>query len=205
METFTRLCLIRHGQVVNYAEGVYNGHADVAMTDVGIGQIAAVAERLKNENISAVYCSDLVRSRKSAEIIAAVHNVTPVAYPSLRELDFGLWSGLTIEGVEKRFSGEMKARSRSPVEYVVPGGESVMDLNQRVAATVKKILAAHGGKAVALVAHGGVNRVVLAGALGLDLERFYSIQQDYGCLNIIDYFSDFAVVKLMNGQFRKDF
>jgi len=50
------------------------------------------------------------------------------------------------------------------------------------------------------VAHGMVNRVILADAMNLELKNVYSIEQDFGCLNIIDYFSDFTVVKLMNGQ-----
>ena len=50
-----------------------------------------------------------------------------------------------------------------------------------------------------IVAHGGVNRVILCNALGLDLPKMFNLHQDYGCLNITDYFSDSTLVRLING------
>jgi alpha-ribazole phosphatase/probable phosphoglycerate mutase len=50
------------------------------------------------------------------------------------------------------------------------------------------------------VAHGGVNRIILLDAIGAALEQAFSIEQDYGCLNIIDYLDDgLSVVRLLNG------
>src|SRR3990172_1839376 len=55
-------------------------------------------------------------------------------------------------------------------------------------------------KPVKVVAHGGVNRVILCDAMKLPMENFFRIEQDYGCLNVIDYFDDgVKVVKLLNG------
>jgi alpha-ribazole phosphatase/probable phosphoglycerate mutase len=49
------------------------------------------------------------------------------------------------------------------------------------------------------VAHAGVNRVILCDALSLPLQHLFRLDQNYGCLNIIDYFPDFTVVRLING------
>ena len=200
MDIHTRLYLVRHGQVTNYLNGTCNGQNDVDITELGIGQMEAVAVRLRDETLAAVYSSDLIRTRRGAEIIAEPHGLIPEQCSALTELDFGLWEGLNIDQIEERFPGTLDERRREIVEYRVPDGESIGDLAERVIPAAKKILDAHHGKNVVLVAHGGVNRVILADAMNLDLKNFYSIEQDFGCLNVIDYFPGFAVVKLMNGQ-----
>ena len=198
MDTVTRLYLIRHGQVVTYADKSYNGHRDVEITVHGIRQMEAVADRLRGEPLAGVYCSDLIRARRGADIIAAFHGLTPHPTPALRELDVKLWEGLNADGVEERFPGAFDAWREQGADYRIPGGERVRDLAERVIPVLREIVRSHVGQAVALVSHGGVNRVILADALGIGFDRLYSIEQDYGCMNIVDYCADYAVVKLVN-------
>ncbi len=74
------------------------------------------------------------------------------------------------------------------------------ELRKRVLPALERIIDRHSGEHVCIVAHGGVNRVILADAMGLGLENFFRIEQDYGGLNIIDYFQDgLRVVKMLNG------
>ncbi|MDO9530448.1 MAG: histidine phosphatase family protein, partial [Syntrophales bacterium] len=70
MDIHTRLYLVRHGQVTNYLDGTCNGHNDVDITELGIGQMEAVADRLRDENLAAVYSSDLIRTIRGGAIIA---------------------------------------------------------------------------------------------------------------------------------------
>jgi alpha-ribazole phosphatase len=205
MNTCTRLYLVRHGQVVNFSTGVLNGHNDVALSDLGIRQMEAAAARLKDEDLAAVYSSDLKRSKRGGEIIAREHGLAPIISSSLREINFGVWAGLTYAEIQEQYPDALEERIRRFIDYRVSGGESIRDLTGRVVPTVREILAAHQGNHVALVAHGGVNRLILADAMNLDLHNFYSIEQDYGCLNIIDYYQDRAVVKLINGRPSIDF
>ena len=198
METPTRMYLIRHGQVVNYEKGAYNGHRDVDITEHGVRQMEAVAERLRGKPLAGIYCSDLIRARRGADIIAAPHGLTPRSLPALRELDVKLWEGLNADGVEERFPGAFDAWMKQGIDYRIPGGERVRDLVNRVIPAHREILNTHRRESVVLVVHGGVNRVILADALGAGFDRLYSIEQDYGCINIIDYFADYAVVKLVN-------
>lgn len=204
MDTCTRLFLVRHGQVVNFSDGGYNGHRDVDITEFGVSQMAAVASRLKNECLAAVYCSDLLRAKRGAEVISAVKSLIPECYSSLRELNVGLWEGLSLDQIEDRFPGAIAEWRVKGVDYRIPGGESIRDLAGRVIPSLKNILKVNKGGNVVIVAHGMVNRVILADAMNLDLRHVYSIEQDFGCLNIIEYFSDFAVVKLMNGKLLED-
>lgn len=196
----TRLYLIRHGQVVNHHEFRYNGHFDVDITDIGVLQMENIASFLAAKQIAAVYSSDLQRAAKGAEIIGGVLSLKSVRLSAFRELHLGRWEGLTREEGAAKFPEESDFRFRDLAHTRVKGGENLYDLQNRVMPALKDILNKHTGEYIALIAHGGVNRVILCDALGLAPENFFRIEQDYGCLNVIDYFDDgVKVVKLMNG------
>jgi alpha-ribazole phosphatase/probable phosphoglycerate mutase len=191
--------LIRHGRVIHFLAGAYNGHNDVDLSDVGVRQMEAVAERLRYEPVTGVYCSDLIRTGKGAEIIGRDHNIVPIADADFREMNFGLWEGLTFTEISEQFPDELRKWNESWIDHAPPGGENLADLKERVLPAVRRIVACHHGRVIVLVAHGGVNRVILADAMSISLKDIYSMEQNYGCINIIDYYPDRAVVTLMNG------
>jgi alpha-ribazole phosphatase len=113
---------------------------------------------------------------------------------------FGDWEGYTLGQIIRDYPEEVEKRRKDPAHYACPGGgESISRLSERIIPAFEKIRAQQAGKETIIVAHGGVNRVILSHALGLDLSRAFNIVQDYGCLNIIDYFPDSVGVKLLNG------
>jgi broad specificity phosphatase PhoE len=194
----TRLFLVRHGEVEG--EGVLHGHVDVALTPRGRRQLGTVAERLRAEPLSAVYCSDLQRSRIGAELVARGRQLPVLPRPAFRELHMGEWDG---KGVAELWRDDRERIERwwaNLESFALPGGESLSDLNERILSALRTVLAEHREESICLVAHGGVNRVILFEALGLPLSRYHKLAQDYGCLNIIDYYPDGnAVVRLING------
>ena len=192
--------MVRHGQVVGYDGFPVYGHTDVEMTDVGIMQMEHLAERLRLVNVSAIYSSDLKRSSKGARIIARHHDVPLHALPELREMHFGDWEGLTLAEIRERFPDELEKRKTDLVNYQNPGeGESIGQLSERVMNCFESFLEDQLDNDILLVGHGAVNRVILCHALDLDLGRMFKIHQDYGCLNIIDYFPDSTLVRMING------
>lgn len=196
----TRIYLVRHGEVAGREEFRYNGQSDVQLTENGIGQYNLLASRLKETGLSACYCSDLSRCARGADIICSPIGIRPVAMPELRELSFGEWEGKTWAELAENYPEQWQARMADPVNYRVPGGESLVDLGNRVFPAVREIVEKHRGEEVLVVAHGGVNRVILLQALGAPLTSMFRIEQDFGCLNIIDYYADGnPVVKLLNG------
>jgi alpha-ribazole phosphatase/probable phosphoglycerate mutase len=196
----TRLYLIRHGQVVNHQEFRYNGHFDVDITDIGVLQMENITSFLATKPITAVYSSDLQRATKGAEIIGGALGLKPVKVHAFRELHLGRWEGLTREEGAAQFPEEADFRFRDLAHTRVQGGENLHDLKNRVVPALKDTLTKHAGEHIALIAHGGVNRVILCDAMGLPMENFFRIEQDYGCINVIDYFDDgVKVVKLLNG------
>jgi alpha-ribazole phosphatase len=200
MDRVNRLYMVRHGQVVGYDGFPVYGHTDVEMTDVGIMQMEHLAERLRLVNISAIYSSDLKRSFRGARIIARYHDALLHTLPELREMHFGDWEGMTLTEIRERFPDELEKRKTDLVNYQNPGeGESIENLSERVMNCFKGILKDQKGNDIVVVGHGAVNRVILCHALDLDLNRMFKIHQDYGCLNIIDYFPDSTLVRMING------
>jgi len=196
----TRLYLIRHGQVDGYETYPIYGHTDVALTEVGILQMEKVAEKLRFLPIGAIYSSDLRRAAHGARMVARYHDVPVRHLAELREMYFGQWEGESLEEISKKFPQELEARQRDLIHYRPPGnGETLAELASRTDACLERILTEHEGQQLVIVAHGGVNRIILARAFDMKLGDIYKIQQDYGCLNIIDYFDRGPLVRLMNG------
>jgi alpha-ribazole phosphatase/probable phosphoglycerate mutase len=192
--------MVRHGQIVNYDQIPVCGYTDIDVTEVGNLQLERLAERLRLASIGAIYSSDLQRSIKGAQIIACHHDVPINHLHELREMNFGDWEGLTLEEIRTRFPDELEKRKRELIDFQPPGeGESIKHLCNRVIPCFKNILEEQNGNDFLIVGHGGVNRVILCHALGLDLSQMFNIQQNYGCLNIVDYFPDSTLVRLMNG------
>lgn len=196
----TRVYLARHGQVEGHEEKRYNGQADVALTAKGRAQYGLLRERLGRKSLAAVYCSDLSRCTWGAELIAAPHELQPACLPELRELHIGDWEGMTWAEIQARYPDAWQARLDDLVNYRVSGGESLQELADRVRPALASLVARHPGEEIAVVAHGGVNRVILLDAIGAPLSQMFHIEQSYGCLNIIDYFGDgYVTVQLLNG------
>jgi len=196
----TRLYLVRHGQVEGYQEKRYNGQTNVPLTELGKAQSERIKALLADTALDAVYSSDLDRSCHCARLIAASHGLAVVAEEALREINFGNWEGRTWVELQEAYPDDWQQRLQDLTNYQVPGGESLQDAADRILPALRRILEKHPNGDVALVAHGGVNRIVLLDAIGAALERAFSIEQDYGCLNIIDYLDDgHRVVRLLNG------
>lgn len=200
MTPHTRIHLIRHGQVEGFDQPRYNGQADVALTDVGVEQYHILRERLADSPISACYASDLGRCVAGAGIICQKFGIDPVFRPELRELNIGIWEGMTWHEIKERWPTEWRARLNDLVNFRVPQGENLLDVEARVMPVITEILGRHAGREVLVVGHGGVNRIVLLNAIGAPLAGMFNIEQNYGCYNIIDYYADGrATVKLLNG------
>jgi alpha-ribazole phosphatase len=194
----TTLWLIRHGETAQSTQGRCYGSLDVALSPAGIAQVQAAAHRLRTQHLSGIYCSPRTRCRHSAEIIAAQRTCTVVTLEDLAELDFGDFEGKTYDEIaveHPELYGEWMA---NPTKVKFPGGESFSGMWTRVNAAVRKLREAHAGSSFAIVAHGGVNRIILAEALGLPAENIFRIGQGYAALNVVQYYGDTPVVELMN-------
>ena len=196
----TRIYLVRHGEIAGNNVFRYNGQTDVPLTSKGLDQFRLLAKRLQDKPVSACYTSDLSRCARGAEIICAGFGIKPVSRRELREMSFGSWEGMSWRELEKKYPKEWRARLADLSNYRVPGGENLLDLSNRVMPVILEIAGRHTGEEVVVIAHGGVNRVILLNIIGAPHSSLFRIEQDYGCMNIIDCYVDGnSVVKLLNG------
>jgi broad specificity phosphatase PhoE len=141
----------------------------------------------------------LSRAFRSAEIIAESHGLTPLVNNGLRERSFGIWEGMSFIEIKEKHPVEFQAWAGNPLKYSPMGGESTLEVRERVIGALESILAGHHGDTIAVVAHGGVNRIILCHIMGMPLENIFRIEQDYAAVNIIEFWEQYPVVKLLNG------
>lgn len=153
----------------------------------------------EKQKLSAIYSSDLQRAVRSAEIIAGPHGLTPTQLPALRERNFGIWEGMTFSEIREKYPAEFEAWAGNPLKYSPPGGENTIEVNERVVQSIVEIVERHRSENVSIVAHGGVNRIILCHIMGIPLENIFRIEQDYAAVNIVEFWEKYPVVKLLNG------
>jgi broad specificity phosphatase PhoE len=181
----TSVYLVRHGSVVGAETRRFIGHLDVPLSPLGERQMAALARRLAAVGLEAVYASDLERARRSAEILAEPHAVTPVVVPELREFAMGRWEGLTADEIRALDAAAFAAWMADVGGYQFPGGENLAQLAARAWPAFERIVSAHAGGSIAIVAHGGTNRLILCRVLGLCSWRLLAVGQDYAGLSVL--------------------
>ena len=199
MKDYTRIYLVRHGHLLNSHAGVYNGHTDIELSAEGIAQTTAVAEWFRDKPVSAIYSSDLKRSKDGANIIAASHGLEVIPGIALREINFGSWEGLTPDEIRSKYMDTWNRWIADPVNTRPPGGETIPDFQSRVIKELEAIITRHVGEEIILFTHTGVNRIIICHALNLPIENCFRIQQDFCNVNIIDFYESFALVRLING------
>ena len=195
----TKLYLLRHGETTSNYEKRYQGQGDSHLTPLGRKQSERLAEVLKDEPFSAVYSSDLNRSFETARMVAKFHKLEVQKVPELKERNYGVWEGLTFQEIESRYSEIYKSWLANPAKTIIPEAETLEELQKRGIRAVSQIMEKHPNETIAVVAHGGLNRMILMYYLGMDLNNFWSIKQFNCAVNIIEYGSR-PVVLLLNGN-----
>ena len=193
----TRLYLIRHGATQLTAEDRFSGAANVYLSEEGQSQAAHLANRLVDDDISAIYASPLDRTMETAAILAKPHILTVNSYDGLREISHGHWEGLTRKEVEDRFPEEYTAWEADPFTFAPPGGESGISVLARALPVIREIVVNHRDKNVLVVSHKATIRLIISSLLGFDARGYRDrLDQAPACLNILD-FKDTVRARLM--------
>lgn len=195
----TRIHLARHGAVSDeWRDRVY-GQMDVPLSEKGMAQAETLAERLAEARIDAVYASDLSRALETARAIGRRHRLDVRPVPAFREASFGHWQGRRWLDVLSEDADEVRAIYADFGGAKMKDGESLAELRERVAPALREIVERHRGGSIAIASHGGVIRVILADALGMDLSASVRIEQTHCSLNVIEFGPEGPRVKLVNG------
>ena len=191
--------LLRHGEPAADARGHCYGSLDVELSAEGVREAHRAVHVLRQSRLTTIYSSPRRRCLDAARILAAEQNVPLETLEALREIDFGDFEGRTYESIAAEFPEIYRQWMECPTKVRFPGGESFDAMWIRVTNAVKTLRGRHAGQSIAIVTHGGVTRIVLAGALGIAPENIFRIAQRYGAMNLIRYFDNVPLVELING------
>jgi probable phosphoglycerate mutase len=183
----TTILLIRHGETAWNAVRRLQGHIDIDLNPEGQRQAAAVARALATEKLDAIISSDLKRALQTAEAIAAHHRVPLHVDPDLRERGYGAFEGLLYTEIAERYPEDFAAWQARHVESVMPHGErkaeSFREFYERSIAALASWAEKHPGRAIAVVAHGGVLECAYRAATGMSLDSPRDFQVKNASIN----------------------
>jgi broad specificity phosphatase PhoE len=184
----TRIYLIRHGATILSAEDRFAGATDVDLSDEGRHQAEALAVRLSDDHITAVYCSPMKRTVETATIVARPHGLTPILRDGLREINHGRWESLKRSDVEAQFPEEYAAWEEDPFIYAPLEGESGLSVMARALPVIREIVLQHRDENVAVVSHKATIRLIISSLLGFDPRGYRDrLDQAPACLNVLDF------------------
>ena len=171
----TDLWLLRHGQTDWNLTGRWQGQAPHApgLNDMGRAQTLGLQNQLKDINFSAIYSSDLLRARQTAELSAESLGLIVTLEPRLREINLGVWEGMLSSDVEVQYPQELAERARDPFHTRAPRGESPSDMAERVVAAVNDIAKEHTDQSVIIISHGVSLAIIICHAQGFPLDEVY--------------------------------
>jgi broad specificity phosphatase PhoE len=184
----TRIYLIRHGATVLSAEDRFAGATDVDLSAEGRRQAEALAVRLSDDHITAVYCSPMKRTIETATIVARPQNLTPIRRDGLREINHGRWESLRRSDVEAQFPEEYAAWEEDPFIYAPLEGESGLSVMARALPVMREVVLNHKDETVAIVSHKATIRLIISSLLGFDPRGYRDrLDQAPACLNVLDF------------------
>lgn len=190
-----KLYLIRHGQTEWNITGRIQGKTDTALNETGIYQAELLSQAMAGHSIEAVYASPLRRAYDTACVVAAKKGLKVTPIEELREVDFGLWEGLTWNEINERYPADFAAWDASPVRNTPTGGEKKESSRGRCRAAMEHILGSAEGD-VAIVAHGGILVFVADYLLRAQKDRNEIIVRN-ASITTIEYDKAAAVGKLI--------
>lgn len=196
------LYVIRHGQTTCNAESVIQGpRIDAELSGLGHRQAQALGEAFEETDLDAVYVSPMLRARQTADALTDSHpgQVAAQVAPELYELDYGDYCGRTLdEGLRADMAQVFDAWAMGFLDQAFPGGESAVLAHHRIRPFLHGVAEAARGKDVAVVAHGRINRILVAALTGTPLSQQDRFPQDNASITHMDVSMDGVLLRRIN-------
>jgi len=194
----TTIYLIRHGEtswnVGRRVQGNYNGPDQSILTENGIKQAELLKKRMTNVKIDIVYSSPLKRAMQTTSIVFPDKKTNP--NPKLVERSFGEWETLYDSQIDEKWPGKRQYYTETKEFDDVKGGESSEHLGKRGAEAIKEIAAAHPGKTIAVVSHGGIIRAIIGKLLHYSREETIRMKFENTAICVIEFEEGLGIVRI---------
>lgn len=196
----THILLTRHGHVDGISPPRFRGRHDLPLTQTGRDQARQLGAFLaaSGQKIDAIYTSPLGRCVETGNAITAATNLKATVMHNLLDIDYGDWTGKTLEEVERTDPERYALWWRLPQLVRPPKGDSLQDLVARTAEAVREIIASHPDGRVVVVGHDSTNRAMLLTLLDLQPSAFWQFQQSPCNITEIEVSSHSVIVKCIN-------
>ena len=154
------LFLVRHGETRWNAAHIVQGHTDIALNEKGESQANERGESLRHIQFDAAYSSDLIRARRTTELVLLERKLAIVTTEALRERNFGLYEGKPMDSKHKELCELLSKYNSHPIIQ-----EGRVETNEQIVARVftflREVSIAHQNQTVLVGTHGGILRQVL--------------------------------------------
>jgi alpha-ribazole phosphatase len=180
-----RVLVFRHGTVQHTGGKMFLGRTDIPLSAEGRRQAEAWRNGFKERTPKSIIASPLKRSYEFARILAGHRESDLTVCPEFAEIDLGDWDGRPMSEIQKTDPATWQARGEDLARFRPPHGESFEDLQNRAVPVFNKLIN-YSDSELIVVAHAGVNRVILCHLLGIPLAHLFRIGQDYACLNVLE-------------------
>lgn len=192
----TQLLLVRHGQTDWVGDRLAGRTPGIPLNAVGRAEAAALAARLADTPIDAVYASPLERTRETAGYLARPRGLDVALLEGVGEVDFGGWTGRKLSELRRERLWRTVLSQPSAMRF--PDGERLLDAQARALAAIESVRAAHPWATVAVVSHADIIKAIVAHHAGLHFDLFQRISIQTASLSILHFNADGASVVLVN-------
>jgi broad specificity phosphatase PhoE len=197
-EVETKLFLVACAQTTLTEQGVFQGPSNHTLSRQGIRHAKLLSKHLKSARIDSFYASPYDGAVTTASILAAAHRRGVIKIPDLRDMDFGQWTGKTMQELKESDSEQPITWQFTPQVHRMPGGETQGEVQARVVAALENMVAVERGNGVCVVSHAIPIKAALCHFMNEDLSIvWFTPSQDSTALNIVDFQNGEAQVTLI--------
>ena len=187
----TRLVLVRHAVTAQTGPLLSGRAPGIDLSDKGVGQAEATAQRLAKLAVAAIYASPIERTMQTARRIAAHHGLEVRALSGVIEADYGDWTGGKLADLAK--TDEWKVVQVAPSRARFPNGETIREMQARTVGTLDDVVARHPHETVVVVSHADPIKSAIAHYTGMHLDLFQRVHVSPASVTVFD-FHPFAVM-----------
>ncbi len=194
-----KVILVRHGETDwNKSRRIQGGSSNPPLNERGRGQAEGLALRLRREKLQAIYASPLQRSLDTAKAIAYYHQLEVEIEPSLREIEAGQLEGVSASELGKRLSEFLTTSIKGKALPRAPGGESLLEVQERAWRAIQQLSRQHPDGVLALVSHYFTILTIICSVLGLPLSQIGRLRLSTGSISVISLDGKSARLELFN-------
>ena len=181
----TTFLLIRHGHTDWIGKAIAGHTPGVGLSENGRQQVAALPRRLSAFPISAIYASPLQRTCETAEPLASALNLPVQHRPGLIEVNFGEWTGWTMEELDRDPRWKRFNTQRSITR--APRGDLMLDVQSRMVDELEELRVRHTTETVAVISHQDSIKAAIANYAGIPLDLFHRFEIQPASVSILRF------------------